>query len=60
MYIYLKIAGDANEDQILTAARYYHDRPIILTRVSVECKSCRHKYTFSHVSNIKLFINFRF
>lgn len=55
MYIYLKIAGDANEDQILTAARYYHDRPIILTRVSVECKSCRHKYTFSHVSNIKLF-----
>uniref|UniRef100_A0A1B0AVN1 Protein zer-1 homolog-like C-terminal domain-containing protein n=1 Tax=Glossina palpalis gambiensis TaxID=67801 RepID=A0A1B0AVN1_9MUSC len=27
------IAGDANEQQILTAARYYYDRPVLLTRV---------------------------
>lgn len=30
----LEVAGDANEQQILTAARYYHDRPVLLTRVS--------------------------
>ncbi|KAH8347140.1 protein zer-1 homolog isoform X1 [Drosophila kikkawai] len=29
----LEVAGDANEQQILTAARYYHDRPVLLTRV---------------------------
>lgn len=29
----IEIAGDANEQQILTAARYYHDRPVLLTRV---------------------------
>lgn len=28
-----QIAGDANEQQILTAARYYYDRPVLLTRV---------------------------
>ncbi|XP_073836119.1 protein zer-1 homolog isoform X2 [Musca autumnalis] len=28
-----EIAGDANERQILTAARYYYDRPVLLTRV---------------------------
>ncbi|XP_037933697.1 protein zer-1 homolog isoform X2 [Teleopsis dalmanni] len=28
-----EIAGDANEKQILTAARYYYDRPVLLTRV---------------------------
>ncbi|XP_028896029.1 protein zer-1 homolog [Zeugodacus cucurbitae] len=28
-----EIAGDANELQILTAARYYYDRPMLLTRV---------------------------
>ncbi|KAH8317285.1 hypothetical protein KR074_012500 [Drosophila pseudoananassae] len=31
----LEVAGDANEQQILTAARYYHDRPVLLTRVSL-------------------------
>ncbi|KAM7358092.1 protein zer-1 homolog isoform 2-T2 [Cochliomyia hominivorax] len=29
----IEIAGDANEQQILTAARYYYDRPVLLTRV---------------------------
>ncbi|XP_059218203.1 protein zer-1 homolog isoform X1 [Stomoxys calcitrans] len=29
----IEIAGDANEHQILTAARYYYDRPVLLTRV---------------------------
>ncbi|XP_034659430.1 protein zer-1 homolog isoform X1 [Drosophila subobscura] len=29
----LEVAGDTNEQQILTAARYYHDRPVLLTRV---------------------------
>ncbi|XP_036337281.1 protein zer-1 homolog isoform X2 [Rhagoletis pomonella] len=29
----IEIAGDANEHQILTAARYYYDRPMLLTRV---------------------------
>lgn len=29
----MQIAGDANENQILTAAHYYHDRPAVLTRV---------------------------
>ncbi|XP_055378563.1 protein zer-1 homolog [Condylostylus longicornis] len=29
----LEIAGDANEKQILTAARYYYDRPAVLTSV---------------------------
>ncbi|XP_067645920.1 protein zer-1 homolog isoform X1 [Eurosta solidaginis] len=29
----MEIAGDANEYQILTAARYYYDRPMLLTRV---------------------------
>lgn len=40
IYIYLpKIAGDANEHQILTAARYYYDRPMLLTRVSVNLQT---------------------
>ncbi|CAD7081850.1 unnamed protein product [Hermetia illucens] len=29
----LEITGDANEEQILTAALHYHDRPLVLTRV---------------------------
>ncbi|XP_030380134.1 protein zer-1 homolog [Scaptodrosophila lebanonensis] len=29
----IEVAGDANEQQILMAARYYHDRPVLLTRV---------------------------
>lgn len=29
----IEIAGDANEEQILTAALYYYDRPAVLTRV---------------------------
>ncbi|KAH8303764.1 hypothetical protein KR018_001537 [Drosophila ironensis] len=38
----LEVAGDANEQQILTAARYYHDRPVLLTRVrsGLRCFSC--------------------
>uniref|UniRef100_A0A0K8UXI1 Protein zer-1 homolog n=1 Tax=Bactrocera latifrons TaxID=174628 RepID=A0A0K8UXI1_BACLA len=34
IYAYIqKIAGDADEHQILTAAKYYYDRPMLLTRV---------------------------
>lgn len=47
----LRISGDANEEQILNAALYYHDRPGVLTRVLNDLyhlfrfESCRELHT---------------
>ncbi|KAL5290316.1 ZER1.2 family protein [Megaselia abdita] len=47
----IEIAGEANEKQILTAARYYHDRPIVLTKILNDLyhlfrfESCKEIYT---------------
>uniref|UniRef100_T1GPQ1 Uncharacterized protein n=1 Tax=Megaselia scalaris TaxID=36166 RepID=T1GPQ1_MEGSC len=47
----VEIAGEANEKQILTAAKYYHDRPIVLTKILNDLyhlfrfESCKEIYT---------------
>lgn len=35
VFVRSQISGDANEEQILTSALVYQDRPIILTKVCV-------------------------